>query len=226
MPKRYKRRTRKKRSRKRGLQLTRQIGAGPASKTQMTKLRFSEQISMDPGTGLVATATYNAGSCYDPRTAAGGLQPRGFDQWMAFYEHFVVLGSKITCTFQTTGLQPSDGNGIVGIYLKANSVTEILTIPALIEQQNSVHKAIGPVGGYNSTAIVTKTYSAKRFLGRESLLSDSQLKGTLNGNPAESAYYEVVVGPSNNGDNLGAVRVLIDIEYIVALIEPKPLPSS
>jgi hypothetical protein len=181
---------------------------------------------MDPGTGLVATATYNAGGCYDPRTAALGGQPRGFDQWMAFYEHFVVLGSKMTCTFQTTGLQPSDGNGIVGIYLKANSIAEIGTIPELVEQQNSVHKPIGPVGGYNSTAIVSKTYSAKRFLGRQSILSDPQLKGTVSANPAESAYYEIVVGPSNNGDNLGSVRVLLEIEYIVALIEPKPLPSS
>ena len=222
----YKKRGRPKRRKSRKMQITRQLGAGPASKTQLTKLVFSEQISIDPGTGLVGTATYNAGGCFDPRTAIGGGQPRGFDQWMSFYEHYIVLGSRITCTYQTTGLQPSDGNGIVGIYLKANNAAQITTIPELIEQQNTVHKPIGPVGGYNSTVMLSKNYSAKRFLGRASVMSDPDLKGDVSKNPDESAYYEIVCGPSNNGDNLGAVRVLIRIEYIVALIEPKPLPSS
>lgn len=227
MPRTYKRKTGKRKKRyKRGLQLTRQIGQGPMSKTQMTKLRFCEQIALDPGVGLVASSTYNAGSCYDPRVNVGGAQPRGFDQWMAFYSHFVVLGSKITCTFQTTGLQPSDGNGIVGIYLKAGSVSEISTISQLVEEQNTVHKPVGPVGGYNSTAICTKTYSAKRFLGRQSVLSDPALKGSSTADPTESAFYEICVGPSSTGDNLGSVRVLVEIEYVVAFIEPKTLPSS
>lgn len=228
MPRKYKRKSKRKYKPRynRGLQLTRQMGNGPTSKSQITKLTFSEQIALDPGTGLVASASYNAGSCFDPRVNIGGGQPRGFDQWMAFYSHFVVLGSKIKCTFQTTGLQPSDGNGIVGIYLKAGSVSEILTIPDLIENPNTVHKPVGPVGGYNSTAIVTKTYSAKRFLGRESVLSDPALKGSTTADPTESAFYEVCAGPSNTGDNLGSVRVLVEIEYIVAFIEPKNLSSS
>lgn len=221
-----KRKYSKRRRKKRGFQLTRQIGSAPVSKTQVTKLVFCEQIALDPGVGLVSTATYNAGGCFDPRVAIGGLQPRGFDQWMAFYEHFVVLGSKITLMFQTTGLQPSDGNGIVGVYLKANSIQEISTIPELIEQQNSVYKPISPIGGSNSTVIMQKNYSAKKFLGRASVLSDPTLKGTITADPTESAYYEIVVGASNNGDNLGSVRCLVKIEYIVALIEPKPLPSS
>ena len=180
----YKKRT-KKNYIQRKMQITKQI-SGPASKTQMTKLVFSEQISLDPGVGLTANSTYNAGGCYDPRTALGGNQPRGFDQWMAFYEHYVVLGSKISVTFQTTGLQPSDGNGIVGILLKANSANEVNNIPQLVELANTRYKAIGPVGGYNSTCTVSSRYSAKRFLGRASPLSDPELKGDLNSNPPRS----------------------------------------
>lgn len=216
---------RKRYKKRRGMQITRQLGSAPASKTQIAKLVFCEQIAIDPSTGGSASATYNAGGCFDPRVNLGGLQPRGFDQWMAFYEHFVVLGSKITCMYQTTGLQPSDGNGIVGIYLKANSSQEIQSIPELIEQQNSTYAPIGPVGGRNAVTL-SKKYSAKRFLGRSNVLSDPTLKGTINGDPSESAYYEIVVGPSSNGDNLGSVRILVKIEYIVAFIEPKPLPVS
>lgn len=225
MPRRYKKKTKKRSYRRSGLQMTRQL-RGPASKSQMATLTYSEQISLDPGVGLVATATYNAGGMWDPRIAIGGNQPRGFDEWMSFYEHFVVVGSKIKVTFQTTGLQPSDGNGIVGILLKANPTAVVNNIPQLIELGSSNHKPVGPVGGYNSTAMVTKTYSAKKFLGRTNVLSDPQLKGSVAADPTESAYYEIVVGPSNNGDNLGAVRALIEIEYIAVFIEPKPLPQS
>lgn len=226
MPKKNYRKKYRRRRRSRGLQLTRQIGSAPVAKTQVTKLVFAEQIALDPGVGLVATASYNAGGCFDPRVNLGGAQPRGFDQWMAFYEHFVVLGSKMTVMFQTTGLQPSDGNGVVGIYLKANSSNQITTIPELIEQQNTVYKPIAPVGSYNSTVTLHKNYSAKRFLGRTSVMSDPALKGSISADPTESAYYEICAGASAGSDNLGSVRCQVKIEYIVALIEPKPLSGS
>lgn len=217
---------RRRRYRPRGkMQITKQIGSAPVSKSQIVKLKYCEQISLDPGVGLVGKYVFNAGGCFDPNVTGTGHQPMGFDQWMNFYEHFVVLGSKISAVYQTTGLQPQDGNGIVGIILKSNNTTSATTINEYVETQGCRFRGITPVGGNNSTT-VSNRYSAKKFLGRSNILSDPTLKGNVSADPTESAYYEVFAGPSNTGYNLGVVNVLVRIEYIVAFIEPKPLPSS
>jgi hypothetical protein len=60
-----------------------------------TKLRYSESVNIDPSLGGVpGVHVFNASSCYDPNTTGIGHQPRGFDQWMAMFDHFTVVGSR------------------------------------------------------------------------------------------------------------------------------------
>lgn len=222
-------RTKKRRRRRRTtkMQIVRQIGNAPVSKTQITKLKYVTRKGLDPGIGGLIYSTFNAGSCYDPDTDAIGHQPTGFDQWMAFYEHFVVLGSKIKVTFSPTGLQPQDGIAVCGIMLNANPTDPSPSaFDQVLEYRNTKHKTMGAVPGYSKGVSVSHRYSAKRFLGRQSVLSDPDLKGDINANPTESAYYQVFVSPVNSGYNLGVVNALVEIEYIVAFIEPRLLPSS
>lgn len=222
------RRSRKRKTRRRNqLQITRQIGNAPMSKTQIVKLKYADRKGLDAASGAVIFSTFNAGSAYDPDVDAVGHQPTGFDQWMEFYEHFVVLGSKIKVTYSPTGLQPSDGIAVCGIMLNANN-TDPSTggFNQVLEYRNTVSKIMGSVNGYNRGVTCEHKYSAKQFLGRQSVLSDPDLKGTVGANPTESAYYQIFVAPVNSGYNLGVVNILVEIEYIVAFIEPKLLPSS
>ena len=61
-----------------------------------------------------------ANDLYAPSTGTGAHQPMGFDQIMALYERFCVVGSKISVAFQTNQSQTA----IVGIALRNSTTSE------------------------------------------------------------------------------------------------------
>ena len=65
-------------------------------KQKLVKLRYVQELEIvTPTSGLSNSVPFVANGAYDPYYPIGGHQPKGFDQWMAVYSHFNVLGSKI-----------------------------------------------------------------------------------------------------------------------------------
>lgn len=188
-----------------------------------TKLRYVEQLALNPGlAGTAAVNVFNAGGLYDPNTTGVGHQPRGFDQLMPLYDHYVVIGAKITATFATraSSLYPT----MCGIALRDGSVVD--TNPNdYLEGGSVVSGVISPDG--TGKCIVTKSisYSPRRFLGRSKPMSDSQLKGSDSANPSEAGFFHVFCAPIQAVDE-GPVDVLVRIDYIAVFIEPKDVAQS
>lgn len=63
-----------------------------------TKLVYSEEIAINAGAGTTGQYVFSMNGMWDPDISGVGHQPRGFDQLLAMYDHFVVIGSKITVT--------------------------------------------------------------------------------------------------------------------------------
>jgi hypothetical protein len=51
--------------------------------------------SLDPA-AVGAGVQYASNSIFDPNLTATGHQPLSHDQWSQFYQHYLVMGSKIT----------------------------------------------------------------------------------------------------------------------------------
>ena len=82
-----------------------------------TTLVYSDSIILTPSGGTPSPSKgYRLTSLYDPDVSLGGGQPYWFDQLMAVYARFQVLGAKMTCVFAYTNVIAADvGPTVVGI---------------------------------------------------------------------------------------------------------------
>lgn len=221
MPRKFKRKYKKKRPyRRRRMAVVRK---SPMPLKFCTKLRYSENFDIDPGAaGICGVQVFNAGGLFDPNVTGTGHQPRGFDQLIAMYDHFVVIGSKID--FKYAQRNASDYSQVVGVSLRDGSSAE--ADPNDYQELGTVRSAlVGTDTNSSGRHHLSLTYSPKKFLGRSKPLSDPNLKGTVSADPAESAYFHCWCAPVQSA-NASALDCTAFIDYIVVFIEPKDVAQS
>lgn len=196
------------------------LSKAPIPNRFSTKLRYSESITVNPGiAGVAGVHVMNASSCYDPNTTSGGHQPRAFDEWMTMFDHFTVIGSKITAQFSVNG-QSADRAIVLGVNLKDDG-TVYTDKNDYMEGRNVSSKLIsGGATGDARTCTLTKFYSPKKFLGISKVMAGSVLRGNASSNPAENAYFHIWAAPTGTAD-LDPIAVQVVIDYLVVFTEPK-----
>lgn len=182
--------------------------------TLATTLVYNEQYTLNADVfPALAIQMIRANGLFDPNVTGGGHQPRGFDEIMPLYDHFVVVGSKITIKIPAS-LDPH----MVGIALK-DSTTLQTTLVGYQEGRHVRSRMISSNSG--GTTIISMGFSAKRFLGRSHPMSDSQLKGSVAADPVEQAYFHIFTGsPQAGGGNPPLIVIDATIQYRVVFIEP------
>lgn len=186
------------------------------------KLRYQTNVSINPGAaGTAAVHTFRANGLYDPDLTGVGHQPRGFDQIMSLYDHYVVLGSKISVTFANTNA--SVYNKLVGITLQDDGTTST----DVNDYMERSYVSSGMLSATGSQHVITRSLncSVKRFLGRSSVLSDPQLKGGASSNPTEEAIFHVFGATMQSVDGQ-VIDCSVIIDYLVAFIEPRDVSQS
>lgn len=208
----------RKRPYRRSKQLT--IRKSPMPLKFATKLRYVENFTVDaPASGLAASYVFNAGDLNDPNVTSVGHQPRGFDQIIAMYDHFVVIGSKISVTLSAATTETA--NQICGVALRDGSTVDTDPNDYL---EGGTCRSVTIVPDQPSRT-VTMTYSPKKFLGRSHPMSDPNLKGTATTTPTESAFYHVF-SAGLNATNPTTVTCTAIIDYLAVFIEPKDVAQS
>lgn len=211
----------KKKARK-GWTLSRSVRTPMPTKLR-TKLKYCEQNTLNPGAGgTQANMTFSANGLYDPNITGSGHQPRGFDQIMEMYDHYVCVASSIKVWFANNDTYNPQ---LVSIVLQDNTTTSTDVINNL-ESGYRVYTALGSIG--NGAAVKKLKYGCNlgKFLGRKNVLSDPELKGSTAANPTEGAYYVVSVAPLVSGVDSDYVALCAEIIYDVYFIEPKNPTSS
>ena len=164
-----------------------------------------------PGTATVVI--FRANDLFDPNFTGVGHQPRGFDQIMALYDHFVCLGSriKVNCTL----LDTTPGPVKLGITLLDNSTT--LNTIAYLESPNT--RFITLNDDERRGVLKGKSFNTRKFLGRSHPLSDPDLKGNASAGPSENAFYHIWAAPETSTD-AGELALTVKMDYMTAFIEP------
>jgi len=206
------------------------LGGFPKSK--IVKLRYVTEVVLDAATGVNAVHAFRANSLFDPDYTGIGHQPSNFDRWANIYDHYTVLGSKITVRY-TPHATASTTPGYLGIALTdSGTVTSTVNALNLLERKlvNSRYRAIGINENQHGFKPLTHTFSAQKFFGKSkgSLINDGQYRGKMgNGgtNPGELAFFEIFAA-SMHGNNPGQLPLLITIDFIAVLNEPKPDDAS
>lgn len=185
-----------------------------------TKFRYVETtIDLNPGAlGTAGVYVFSANGMFDPNITGVGHQPRGFDELMAMYDHYTVVGSKVTVSFsQTVG--NSYYTTSAGIALK-DGTTTYSDVNDYLEGRNVVSTVMAS-STTDSTRVHTlsKTFSCKKFLGISHPLAEKNVAGNKGSNPSEGAFYHIFCAPLASVDD-PPMRAQVRIDYLAVLTEP------
>lgn len=196
------------------------MGLGFPKRMVMTH-KYSESISQNTGaSGGFAYYTWSCNSLYDPNSTGTGHQPMYFDQLNAIYDHYTVIGSKITIR-----AAKSDASVyvpvIIGCFINDDSTVSPTAMSALNEQSQSTHRMIT---GAEPITVFTKKWSAKKTFGG-SILGNDNLQGNSGASPTEQSFFTVYWDSSANL-TLTQVTMDVSIEYITVWDELRDIAGS
>lgn len=193
--------------------------------SKIVRHRYVQQIVLNASTGLNAVALFRANSIFDPDFLVGGHQPLGYDQWSVFYDHYVVIGSKINVKFISASTSGTLGSAMCGILLKDNSA-QLVEPQNIMEQSNSNYRLMTNQNAGGAVS-VSATYSPKKFFGIKDISDNRSLLGSsINSNPSEEAYYHVYAAPLAAGIDAAPLSAIVTIQYTVMYSERKSLSTS
>lgn len=196
-------------------------GSVPFPKKAIMRFQYSDTVTLDPALGLVDTHVFAANDLYDCDVTGGGHQPIPFDQVVGvMYDHFTVIGSKITVQATTT-TEANTNNFILGVALRDNS-TVVTSRTTIREDGRSVWKVNT---GRDQLTKITRKFSAKKFFAKNAIVGDSLYRGTNAGSPTEGAFYHVWASAIGS-NNPYSMDVVVKIEFIAVLTEPKSIAGS
>lgn len=200
------------------------MGKGFPAKIVMTH-KYVETISIStPSVASYNGYQYRANGMFDPRVGTGGHQPLGYDQMVALYNHWTVIGSRIR--FKIVRDKSTDSRVIQACTYLDDDSTLPPTYEALLEQ-NRLRSVV--MGSATSTGegerfiTLSNKFSARKQFGTGALSKDS-LQGSATADPTEQSYFVLAVtSPSSVAQSL---IVQVEIEYIAVWTEVKDITQS
>jgi len=193
----------------------------PFGKSKIVTHHYTENISLNPALGTPADYVFSANGMYDPNITGTGHQPYAFDQLSAIYNEYTVSVSKCTVTaWNNQGNYPF----WIAICLRDDNTSITADVNAVREAPGIVSQLLAPSSS-SAVGTVTHSFDAKKFFDVKDLGDASELRAGL-ANPAEQAYYHVLMMPQNSTDDLGTNVLTVDIEYTAVWTGPKILSQS
>jgi hypothetical protein len=201
-------------------------GAGPAAKgvkvgfpaERTVRLTYSDFDKFTATTGVLAKYQYRINSAFDPDYTGTGHQPLGFDQWAAYYNHYVVEEVEYEVQIAPTGTTYT---------YTATYLSDDTTVPLNFSelQENGGVVAFGsPYSSINSHIYKGKVDVAK-FFNRTSIASDPELRALVSANPVETVYLNLFAA---NADIVTGQEFYFGIKLTMKIrfMEPKDLAPS
>lgn len=196
---------------------------GPLSNRLKTTMIYHDSFTLDVGAaGTPAIYQFTANGLYDPNITGVGHQPRGFDQLTPLYDHYVVIGCKLTVTAQNT----DTGNANILAMLVKDNTTALLSDNDILENRYVKYTTLAPEGSGPNTKSMTIKVNPNKFLGRSKPLADSELKGSSSANPFEQCFIQLYAIPMPGAFDTNRLYCRVRIEYTALWIEPKQPAQS
>lgn len=196
------------------------VGKGFPKKMTMTH-KYNEFIYLQSVSGALNWNTWSANGMYDPNNTGVGHQPMYFDQMGALYNHYTVIGSKMTVTI--INMVASQIGSAFGILVNDDTTVTPTSYQMLGEQTQGKTKFIGTSITEGQKKTVAK-WSGKKIFGGN-MMNNTLTRGTTSSNPTEQSHYTVYF-QAVDLVNTTACYVYVEIEYIAVWSELKDLAGS
>jgi len=183
----------------------------------VTKLRYSDWITLSGTPNTVRSNLFRMNSIYDPDYTGTGHQPQWHDQLSGIYQKYRVLGSKLTATFTPFDINGDEtsvnGPWIVGA-TGLNSVTFTqASIGQLVEDADAATAVIGDRQGGPNQKTLSVTFSPNRDLGMGA--DDDTTSASFGTNPAQGFYGSVWMVENSGSGVTANMKVLVVMEFTV-----------
>jgi len=195
------------------------IGKGFPKRMLFTH-KYADNFTLTSTTGVMNKYYFICNGMWDPNKTGTGHQPAYFDTMHSLYNHWTVIGSKITikCCFATE----TDLPAYVALLQDDDGVLSSNDMQNLSETSSGKVKLVGA----KNPGVITLTnrWSAKKTFGG-SVLANDELKGDSSQNPAETSSWVIALQAANVISTV-SMYVHVNIEYIAVWSELKELASS
>ena len=168
---------------------------------------------------------------YDPNATigTGQGQPRGFDEMMAIYRKYHVLGSKATIQAVFSG-QTNTTGVLWGSKLSGNTGTlagkKVVDLMEIKGTRNQIAQVNTGNASFTRPQKVVLKYSPKKLHGKGFVMSDRN-EGDSTHDPDEQEFFETYVCPLRaNNSGTEHCYFLITIDYICKYTDRKFVPQS
>lgn len=196
----------------------------PARK--VVRMRYCENVTIDPPVGGLGIYHFSSNSINDPNRTSTGHRPYTYDTWNAIYNHYCVLGSKITVSISPT--TNTVGYPMICLLYLTDDTTGTATNITQLMEQSTVKYTTMPQDP-SRKALVRRNFSAKKWFGLKDVQDERGKLGALFGaNPTDEAFFRVVIASTTPtlSDDPPVFSVQTTIEYIVLMSELKELTQS
>lgn len=196
------------------------MGKGFPKKIMMTHRYVESFVNWGSTAGSVFKANISCNSLYDPNRYGAGHQPYYFDQLGAIYNHYTVIGSKITV--KLTPITQNTAPTFVGIFINDDTTTTPSDIDSLNELSGKIQKLIGYPS--SDTYTLRSKWSAKKAFGKN-ILANTLFRGSTSASPTEEQFWTIFMQDAG-ATQTQSFAVQITVEYITVWSELKDIAGS
>jgi hypothetical protein len=199
-------------------------GYTPLPRVLHAKLKYvSDGLSLSGGV-TPGSHVFSANGLYDPDITGTGHQPRGFDQIIPLYDHYVVTKSTVRVQMYSRSSDVSIVGGIALLNVSTGQ-TDFIDYMEQARVESSMLPYYLTSGAQPEPRVHYMRFNAKEFMGVPDPLTAGKLQGTVSANPSDGAFYHIFA-QATNGSTSCTVTALVEVEYDVMFIEPVPVASS
>lgn len=179
-------------------------------------LVYSEHVELKAVASSVSNAyEFRLNSAYDPDYSGGGHQPRGFDQWAAFYRRYRVTQVKINVQFSSPA--NAFGNPALAWIHVGNGSYGLTPSITLLETPGTCFKTVD-VQEHPRLQQTVKLWELGGMTYKQYMADDSTAAST-GANPAMIAIGSVGVVSANNSSAVQTTQAQITMVMRVVFFE-------
>lgn len=153
------------------------------------KLKYYATVNFTTGSGIIIKDyLFRGNSLFDPDYQLGGTQPLGYDQWSAFYNRYMVFGSKIRVQFINLSSLDPLYTSVVPIGDAAaltpynDAISELPYVRTSILSNGSGSKTVGFLNSYMRT---------KKIFGISGSIDPEEYGATTGTGPNQEWYWAI-----------------------------------
>lgn len=193
----------------------------PAKKRATLTYATRQAYTVNATAGLIGPLQWRVNGMFDPQVSLGGIQPLGFDQWMAMYKYFTVISAHCKLTYLSNIGVAGSSSGGFGLFITNSDAPIVTSANQAVTSQYS-NWAPWISGQQNKT--VSLSWSAAKYFGVKDVLDDDTYAGTNGVDPLRQAYVNVWADGWAAGQASG--NFLLEIAYDAIFHEPREVGES